>query len=83
MNNDVFETWFDNKLLPNLPGDRNTLIELGNAKFYCRLVGKTPAVKMRKNGLIEFMKKYNITIPEPVPTKPILLSLIKEADVSK
>lgn len=31
----------------------------------------------------EFMKKYNIAIPEPMPTKPVLLRLIREANVWK
>ena len=29
------------------------------------------------------MKKYNIAIPEPMPTKPVLLRLIREANVWK
>ena len=44
---------------------------------------KTPSMKMGKNGMIEFMKKHNITILEPIPTKPVLPSLIREANVPK
>ena len=33
--------------------------------------------------MIEFMKERNITIPEPIPTKPVLLSLIREAIYSE
>ena len=44
---------------------------------------KTPSTKMRKNGMLEFMKKHNVDIPEPMPTKPVLLSLIREANVPK
>ena len=36
-------------------------------------------MKMRTNAMIEVMKKHNITIPEPLPTKPVLLILIREA----
>ena len=36
---------------------------------------------MRKNGMIEFMKKHNITIPEPIPKKRVFLSLIGETNV--
>ena len=38
---------------------------------------------MRKNGMIEFMKKHNIIIPEPIPEKRVFLSLIGEANVRK
>ena len=44
---------------------------------------KTPSVKMRKNCMIEFMKERNITIPEPILTKPVLLSLIREERYSE
>ena len=40
MNSEVFESWFGDKLIPNLPKDRKTLIILDNAKYYCRLMGK-------------------------------------------
>ena len=30
---------------------------------------KTPSMKMRKNYMIEFMKKQNIAILESIPTK--------------
>ena len=43
---------------------------------------KAPSMKMRKNGVIEFMKNHNI-IPEPIPTKLVLLGLIREANVPK
>ena len=36
-------------------------------------------MKMRTNAMIEVMKKHNITIPEPLPTIPVLLILIREA----
>ena len=83
MNSDVFESWFGDKLIPNLPKDIKTLIVLDNAKYHCRLMEKTPSMKMRKNGMIEFMKKHNIIIPEPIPVKPVLLSLIREVNVPK
>ena len=44
---------------------------------------KTPSMNMRKNEMIDFMKKYSIRIPEPVPIKPVLLSLIKAANIQK
>ena len=44
---------------------------------------KMPSMKIRKNSVTKFMKKYNIAIPEPMPTKPVLLRLIREANVWK
>ena len=44
---------------------------------------KMPSMKIRKNNVTKFMKKYNIAIPEPMPTKPVLLRLIREANVWK
>ena len=83
MNGEVFESWFRDKLLPNLPKDRKVCIVLDNAKYHCRLIEKTPSMNMRKNDMIDFMKKYVIRIPKPFPTKPVLLSLIKEANIQK
>ena len=83
MNSEVYESWFGDKLIPNLPKDRKTLIALDNGKYHRRLMEKTPSMKMRKNGMIEFMKKHNIVRAEPTTTKAVLLSLIREANVPK
>ena len=83
MSYEVFESWFGDKFIPNLPKDRKTLIVQDNAKYHCWLMGKTPSMKIRKNGMTEFMKKHNFNIPEPIPTKPVLVSLIREAHVPK
>ena len=83
VNSEVFESWFGDKLIPNLPKGRNTLIALGNTKYHCRLMEKKPSMKFTKNSMIAFMKKRNITILEPIPTKPVLLSLIREANAPK
>ena len=40
-------------------------------------------MKMRKNGVTQFMKKQNITKLEPIPTKPVLLRLITEENILK
>ena len=83
MSSEVFKSWFGNKLIPSLPKDRKTMIVLDNAKYQCRLMEKTPSLKVRKNGMIEFMRKHNSTRPEPIPPKPVLLSFIREANVWK
>ena len=82
MNGEIFKIWFGEKLIPNLPKNRKTLIALDNAKYHCKLMKKKPSMKIRKNGMIEFIKKHNI-IPGPIQTKPVLLSLIGEANVPK
>ena len=48
MNGEVFENKFGDKLIPNLPIDRKTLIVPDNAKYHCRLMEETPSMKMRK-----------------------------------
>ena len=40
MNCEVFESWFGDKLIPNLPKDGKTPIVLDNAKYHCRLMEK-------------------------------------------
>ena len=75
--------WFGNKLKPKLSKDIKSLIVVNNAKYYCRLMEKTPSMKMRKNCMTEFMKERNITIPEPILTKPVLLNLIREERYSE
>lgn len=58
MSSEVFKSWFGNKLIPSLPKDRKTMIVLDNAKYQCRLMEKTPSLKVRKNGMIEFMNEW-------------------------
>ena len=59
------------------------MIVIVNANYHCRLMEKMPLMKIRRNSVTEFMKKYNIAIPEPMPVKPVLLRLIREANVWK
>ena len=33
--------------------------------------------------MLDFMKRNSITVPEPLPTKPVLLELIKMANIQK
>ena len=47
-----------------------------NAKYLCRLIEKAPVMNMKKNEMIAFMSKYDIEIPNPVPTKSVLLEKI-------
>ena len=59
------------------------MIVIVNSNFHCRLMEKMPSMKIRKNSVTEFIKKYNIAIPEPMPIKPVLLRLIREANAWK
>ena len=47
-----------------------------NAKYICRLIEKAPIMNMKKDEMIAFMSKYNTEIPNPVPTKSVLLEKI-------
>ena len=46
------------------------------------MLKKTPTMNMKKN-MIEFMINHDIEIPDPLPTKPVLLQKIREANISK
>ena len=77
----VFENWFLEKLIPNLP--EKSVVILNNASYHCRQVDKIPNINTRKAEMLDFMKRNSITIPEPLPTKPVLLELIKMANIQK
>ena len=82
MNPNAFETdWFLEKLIPNLP--EKSVVILDNASYYCRQVDKIPNMNKRKAEMLDFMKHNSITVPEPLPTKPVLLKLIKMANIQK
>ena len=76
MNGAVFETWFRNNLLPNLPKGRKLAIVFDNAKYHSRLVERSPTMNTRKDQMIAFMKKHDITIP--VPVKAVLLERLRQ-----
>ena len=48
MNMDVFEDWFENTLLKNLPQGKKVLIVIDNAKYHSRLSEKKPTMNMKK-----------------------------------
>ena len=81
MNGHVFEDWFQNTLLPNLPKDRKVVIVMDNAKYHSRLLEKNATMAMRKDEMIEFMKRHDIDIPTPLPTKPVLLEKVHEKNI--
>ena len=40
-------------------------------------------VNMKKNDMIAFMINHGIEIPDPLPTKPVLLQKIRRVNISK
>ena len=77
MNANVFENWFLEKLIPNLP--EKSVVILDNASYHCRQVDKISNMNTRKAEMLDFMKRNSITVPEP--TKPVLLERIKMASI--
>jgi transposase len=79
MNSNLFETWFENQLLPNLPP--NTVIVMDNASYHSRKLSPKPTKQNRKEIIIEYMKNHNIPIPPEKTTKEKLLQIIKDCDL--
>ena len=82
MNGNVFERWFEERLLPNLPP--RSVIIMDNAKYHSRIYDKTPTMGNRKQELVDFLKAKGVAVPEPperVPTKMILIQWIKDLNI--
>ena len=58
MNSDVFEHWFEEKLLPNLP--EKCIIVLDNPSYHSRQVEKIPTMNTLKADMINFIKDHGI-----------------------
>ena len=72
----VFEDWFENTLTANLPKERKLVVVIDSAKYHCRFIEKAPTMNMKKGEMIAIMSKYDTEIPNPVPTKLVLLEKI-------
>ena len=62
MNGDVFEDWFENNLLKNLPQARKVLMEMDNAiSYHSRLSEKMPTMSMKKktNDMMSFITAHH------------------------
>ena len=91
----MFESWFGEKPIPYLPKDRKKLIVLGNTKCHCRLMEKKhlrwkwekiTLFSLWRSRTSPYWNQYqqngiNTNKMESIPTKLVLLSLIKEANV--
>ena len=67
MNSDVFESWLEKQLLPNLP--QKCVLIIDNASYHSRQEVKVPTQDTKKAEILEFMMKKNIPILSPVPIK--------------
>ena len=72
----VFEDWFENTLTANLPKERKVVVVMESSKYHCRFIEKAPAMNMKKGEMIPVMSKHDIEIPNPIPTKSVLLEKI-------
>ena len=54
-----------------------------DAKYYRRFIEKAPTMNMRKDEMIVFMSKHEIEIPNPIPTKLVLLEKIWKKNIEK
>ena len=79
MNGDVFEGWFENTLLKNLPQARKVLMEMD--KYHSTLSEKTPTmnIKKKKKKMISFITTHL----SPPSVKTVLLDKIREANIAK
>ena len=60
-----------------------SVVILDNTSCHCRQVDNIPNMNTRKAEMLDFMKHNSITVPEPLPTKPVILELIKMANIQK
>ena len=72
----VFEDWLENTLTANIPKEKKVVVVMENAEYRCRLIEKAPTMNMKKNEIIAFMSKHHLELPNPVPTKSVLLENI-------
>ena len=72
----VFEDWFENTLTANLPKERTLVVVMDSAKYRSRFIEKARTMNMKKGEMIAVMSKYDIEIPNALPTKSVLLEKI-------
>ncbi|KAJ4450356.1 hypothetical protein ANN_01777 [Periplaneta americana] len=68
MNSEIFEDWFTNKLMKNLPTSPPCIIVTDNAAYHSRLQFRLPNRSTRKDDIISFMVQHNLEVPNPLPT---------------
>jgi transposase len=75
MTADLFEKWFVEQLLPNIPP--NSVIVMDNASYHSRILNKIPNNNTKKDEILKFMQLKNITVPKKIPVKKELIRMIK------
>ena len=55
MNHQIFENWFQNKLIPNIPTD--SLIVMDNASYRSRRFEALPTSNWKKGDMITWLTK--------------------------
>ena len=60
-----------------------SVVILDNASYHYREVDKIPNMNTRKAEMLDFMKRNSITVPEPLPTKQVLLERIRMVNIQK
>jgi transposase len=80
MDHKLFEQWFKNKLLTNIP--RGSVIVMDNASYHSKQENKIPTNSSRKSDIIEFLEKNNLSYSQK-NTKKILLQLIADSEMDK
>ena len=59
MNNENFEKWVREKLLPNIPS--NSVVVMDNASYHTKIVDPIPTKYSSKRKMYEYLDKQNIT----------------------
>lgn len=80
MDSELFEKWFSDQLLPNIPG--NSVIVMDNASYHSRQAEKVPNTNTRKRDIISFLRIHNISVPENTTIKN-LLKIVKSNNFEK
>lgn len=79
-NAELFEGWFKNRLLPNIP--QNSVIVMDNASYHSRQLKKTPCSNSTKATIQDFMLENDIYFDFSYNKKE-LLQILKAMDIKK
>ncbi|XP_071051139.1 uncharacterized protein [Onthophagus taurus] len=80
MDSALFETWFQNQLLPNLL-NQTLVIVLDNASYHSRMLHPKPAKRHKKEYVLSYLQEHNIAMPNGKITKDKLLAKVNEVDI--
>ena len=78
MNNELFEKWFEEMLIPNIP--KNSIIVMDNASYHNRLSEKSPPTRLSsKNRILTWLKKKKAVYDDDL-LKPELIEILIKLD---